>query len=349
MSKRAIGLILVSIMVLTILVGCSEKSSVSNQNEQVVNIYTARHYESDKAVYDEFEKDTGIKVNVIEGKAEELIERIEREGKSTQADLFITVDGGILNTAKSRNILQSSISPKIESQVPEDFRDIGNNWIGIASRARVIVYSKERVDVNELSTYEDLTNDKWKGKLLARSSTSLYNQSLVASLIAVEGEVKAEEWTKGIVNNFAREPKGNDRDQAKDIVAGIGDVAIMNTYYIGLLANSSDAEEVKVANSVGVFFPNQETTGTHLNISGVGVVKDAKNKDNAIKFIEYITDEKAQTLISTMNFEFPVNEKAEMPDLLKSWGTFKKQDIDYGLLGEFNKEATEILNRVGWK
>ncbi len=349
MSKRAIGLILVSIMVLTILVGCSEKSSVSNQNEQVVNIYTARHYESDKAVYDEFEKDTGIKVNVIEGKAEELIERIEREGKSTQADLFITVDGGILNTAKSRNILQSSISPKIESQVPEDFRDIDNNWIGIASRARVIVYSKERVDVNELSTYEDLTNDKWKGKLLARSSTSLYNQSLVASLIAVEGEVKAEEWTKGIVNNFAREPKGNDRDQAKDIVAGIGDVAIMNTYYIGLLANSSDAEEVKVANSVGVFFPNQETTGTHLNISGVGVVKDAKNKDNAIKFIEYITDEKAQTLISTMNFEFPVNEKAEMPDLLKSWGTFKKQDIDYGLLGEFNKEATEILNRVGWK
>lgn len=349
MSKRAIGLILVSIMVLTILVGCSEKSSVSNQNEQVVNIYTARHYESDKAVYDEFEKDIGIKVNVIEGKAEELIERIEREGKSTQADLFITVDGGILNTAKSRNILQSSISPKIESQVPEDFRDIDNNWIGIASRARVIVYSKERVDVNELSTYEDLTNDKWKGKLLARSSTSLYNQSLVASLIAVEGEVKAEEWTKGIVNNFAREPKGNDRDQAKDIVAGIGDVAIMNTYYIGLLANSSDAEEVKVANSVGVFFPNQETTGTHLNISGVGVVKDAKNKDNAIKFIEYITDEKAQTLISTMNFEFPVNEKAEMPDLLKSWGTFKKQDIDYGLLGEFNKEATEILNRVGWK
>ena len=168
-------------------------------------------------------------------------------------------------------------------------------------------------------------------------------------LFRSEGESVAEEWAKGVVDNFAREPKGNDRDQAKDIVAGVGDIAIMNTYYIGLLANSTDTEEVKVANSVGVFFPNQDTTGTHLNISGIGVVKNSKNKDNAIKFIEFMTDEKAQTIISTMNFEFPVNEKAEMPELLKSWGNFEKQDLDYGVLGEFNSKATEILNRVGWK
>ena len=349
MYKRIIALILMSTFILTIIAGCTTKPEISNKVDQVVNIYTARHYESDQSVYDEFEKETGIKVNIIQGKAEELIERIEREGENTQADLFITVDGGILNTAKSKDIFQSSISPKIEKQVPVEFRDVDNNWIGIATRARVIVYSKDRVNTSDLSTYEDLTSDKWKGKLLARSSTSLYNQSLVASIIAIEGESVAEEWAKGVVDNFAREPKGNDRDQAKDIVAGVGDIAIMNTYYIGLLANSTDTEEVKVANSVGVFFPNQDTTGTHLNISGIGVVKNSKNKDNAIKFIEFMTDEKAQTIISTMNFEFPVNEKAEMPELLKSWGNFEKQDLDYGVLGEFNSKATEILNRVGWK
>lgn len=341
MYKKLIAIFMLSGFILT---GCANSSS-----DQVVNIYSARHYESDEKVYEEFEKEEGIKVNVIQGTAEELMEKMEREGKNTQADLFITVDGGILHTAKSRDLLQSSISEKIEKQVPADFRDIDNSWIGIATRARVIIYSKDRVDPSDLSTYEDLASDKWKGKFLGRSSTSLYNQSLVASLIALDGEEKVEGWAKGLVNNFARDPKGNDRDQAKDIVAGVGDVAIVNTYYIGLLANSEDKEEVKVTNDIGVFFPNQETTGTHLNISGVGLAKHAKNKENAIKFIEYITDEKAQSLISNMNFEFPVNEAADMPEILKSWGTFKKQDIEYGKLGEFNKAAMELLNKVGWK
>lgn len=349
MYKKSLSLALVVILSLSVLIGCVPKSDKPNDTNQIVNIYSARHYESDAKVYEEFEKATGIKVNIVQGKAEELIERIEREGQNTQADLFITVDGGILNIAKSRDILQDSSSKIIEKQVPSEFRDVDNNWIGIATRARVIVYSKERVNPSELSTYEALTLDKWNGKILARSSTSLYNQSLVASIIAIDGEEKAEEWTKGIVTNFAREPKGNDRDQAKDIVAGIGDIAIMNTYYIGLMANSSDLEEVKVADSVGVFFPNQETTGTHLNISGVGITKHSKNKENAIKFIEFITDVEAQTIISNMNFEFPVNEKADMPELLKSWGSFKKQDLDYGALGEYNKTAMEILNKVGWK
>lgn len=340
------SLALVIILSVSLLFGCAPKS---NDRSQVVNIYSARHYESDEKIYKEFEKETGIKVNIVQGKAEELIERIEREGQNTQADLFITVDGGILNTAKSRGILQDSSSNIIENQVSSEFRDTDNNWIGIATRARVIVYSKERVNPTELSTYEDLTVDKWKGKILSRSSTSLYNQSLVASIIAIDGEAKAEEWASGIVKNFAREPKGNDRDQAKDIVAGIGDVAIMNTYYIGLMENSSDVEEAKVADSIGVFFPNQETTGTHLNISGAGITKYSKNKDNAIKFIEFITDVKAQSIISNMNFEFPVNSEAEMPELLKSWGSFKKQDLDYGELGQYNKTATEILNKVGWK
>lgn len=177
----------------------------------------------------------------------------------------------------------------------------------------------------------------------------MYNQSLLASLIELDGKENAEKWAKGMVENFAREPKGNDRDQAKAVVAGVSDVAIMNTYYIGLLANSTDAEERKVADQIGVFFPNQKTTGTHLNISGMGVTKHSKNKENAIKFIEYATSQKGQELLINGTYEFPVNSEAKLPELLKSWGDFKKQDIDYSVLGKYNGEATEIFDRVGWK
>jgi iron(III) transport system substrate-binding protein len=177
----------------------------------------------------------------------------------------------------------------------------------------------------------------------------LYNQSLLASLISLSGEQKAEAWAKGIVTNLGRNPEGGDRDQAKGIVAGAGDLAIMNTYYVGQLQNSKDPEEVKVAQKIGVFFPNQSTTGTHLNISGVGLIKSSKNKDAAVKLIEYLTGEEAQTLMSKENFEFPVNAKAQMPELLKSWGEFKTQQLDFSKLGENNKKAVEIMNKVGWK
>ncbi|QQE73845.1 Fe(3+) ABC transporter substrate-binding protein [Brevibacillus composti] len=317
--------------------------------DQVVNVYTARHYESDDKLMEAFTQKTGIKVNTVKGKAEELIERLKREGESTEADLFITVDGGVLNTAKENGVLQPIQSETVDKHVPKHLRDKDNEWIGIATRARVIAYSKERVKPEDLSTYEDLATDKWKGKVLVRSSTSLYNQSLLASFIELNGEAKTEEWAKGIVANMAQEPKGGDRDQAKAIVAGVGDVAIMNTYYVGLLLNSKDPEEVKVGESIGVFFPNQETTGTHLNISGVGLTKHSKNKENAIKLIEFLTDKEAQSMLSQSNYEFPVNAEAEMPELLKSWGEFKAQEIDFAALGTHNKKALEISNKVGWK
>ncbi|GIQ64555.1 hypothetical protein PACILC2_31230 [Paenibacillus cisolokensis] len=262
--------------------GQSEESGQSQEQEQSgskeVNIYTARHYEVDGKLYDEFTRATGIKVNVVEGKAEELIERMKREGESSPADLFITVDGGILNNAKTSGILQPIESDTVNSNVPAEYRDADNHWVGLSARARIIAYSKERVKPEQLSTYEDLATDKWKGKVLVRSSTSLYNQSLLASLIELNGEAQAEEWAKGIVANMARKPEGGDRDQAKAIVAGQGDVALMNTYYVGQLLNSKDAEEVKVGEQIGVFFPNQETTGTHVNISGVGLAKHSKIK-----------------------------------------------------------------------
>ncbi|KAA9024209.1 Fe(3+) ABC transporter substrate-binding protein [Niallia endozanthoxylica] len=326
-----------------------EAAKPKTTENQEVNIYTARHYEADDAIYKKFTDETGIKVNVVKGEAEELIERLKREGESTQADLFVTVDGGVLANAKQNDILQPVTSDAIEKNVPENFRDADNNWIGLATRARIIAYSKERVKPEELSTYEDLTSDKWKGKLLVRSSTSLYNQSLLASFIELNGEEKAEEWAKGIVNNFARQPDGGDRDQAKAIAAGTGDVAIMNTYYVGLLANSEDPEEVKVADSLGVFFPNQETNGTHVNISGIGLTKHSKNKENAIELIEYVTSVEAQEYLSANNYEFPVNPDAKKPELLESWGEFKMQELNFDTLGEHNKKAIEIFNKTGWK
>lgn len=329
--------------------GKEAASKPETTENQEVNMYTARHYEVDDEIYKKFTEETGIKVNVVKGEAEELIERLKREGESTEADLFVTVDGGVLTNAKQNDILQPVTSDIINENVPENLRDVDNNWIGLATRARIIAYSKDRVSPDELSTYEDLTSDKWKGKLLVRSSTSLYNQSLLASFIELNGEEQAEQWAQGIVNNFARQPDGGDRDQAKAIAAGVGDVAIMNTYYVGLLANSEDPEEVKVADSIGVFFPNQETNGTHVNISGIGLTKHSKNQENAIKLIEYMTDVEAQEILAANNYEFPVNPNAAKPELLESWGDFKMQELDFDTLGEHNKKAIEVFNKTGWK
>ena len=314
-----------------------------------VNIYTARHYDVDAELYSAFTEATGIKVNVIEGKAPELIEKLKREGASTPADLFITVDGGILNTAKVEGLLQPIESEVIDGQVREGLMDVDKEWVGLSTRARVIVYAKDRVDPSELSTYEALAEDNWQGKVLVRSSTNLYNQSLLASLIAIDGEAAAEQWAAGLAANLAREPEGGDRDQAKAVVAGAGDVAIMNTYYVGQMSVSDDPEEVKVAEQVGVFFPNQDTTGTHINISGAGLIKHSKNKENAVKLIEFLTAPAAQEKISQANYEYPVNAEAKLPELLASWGEFKHQELDFAVYGENNPKAVEIANKVGWK
>jgi iron(III) transport system substrate-binding protein len=317
--------------------------------EQVVNIYSARHYESDNALYALFEKQTGIKVNVVSGSAPELIERIKREGNATSADLFITVDGGVLHTAKVAGILQPVTAQTVLDNVPAALRDKDNCWVGLTTRARVIVYSKDRVMPEQLSTYEDLADPKWRGRVVARPSSSLYDQSLIASLITLDGEAKTLEWIKGLVANFARPPKGNDRGQARDIVAGLADVTLMNTYYIGQMLNAKDPEEVKVAEQVGVFFPNQATTGTHINISGVALTKYARHTENAIKFMEFLTAVPAQEQLSAGNYEFPVNPGAKRHPLLESWGAFKTQTIDFAVLGANNAKAIQLVTEGGWK
>jgi iron(III) transport system substrate-binding protein len=238
----------------------------------------------------------------------------------------------------------------VQENVPAALRDKENYWVGLTTRARVIVYSKERVKPDgDLSTYEDLADPIWRGKILARPSSALYDQSLLASLILLDGDAEALSWVKGVVANFARDPKGNDRAQAKDIAAGLGDVALMNTYYIGQMLNSKDPEEVKAAQSVEILFPNQDTTGTHLNLSGIALTSEAKHKENAIKLIEFLTGVKAQESLSANNYEFPVNPKAKKHPLLESWGPFKTQEIDFSVLGSNNSRAIQIFMEGGWK
>lgn len=324
-------------------------ANTENNSEQVVNVYTHRHYETDQILFNRFTEVTGIKVNVVSAGADELIKKLELEGERSPADVLITVDAGRLHRAKELDLLQPISSSVLENNVPSSLKDPDNHWFGLTYRARVIVYAKDRVNFNQLSTYEDLTLPKWKGRVLTRSSDNIYNQSLLASIVASEGKEKAKSWAQGLKNNFAREPKGSDRDQVKAVAEGQGDVAIVNTYYLGLLLNSENEEERKAGEAVGVFFPNQNGRGTHINISGAGVTKYAPNKENAIRFIEFLTQDEAQKAFAEANYEYPVKKDVEVAPLLKSWGSFKVDSINLSQLGEKNSEAVMIFDEIGWK
>ncbi|QUI25670.1 Fe(3+) ABC transporter substrate-binding protein [Vallitalea pronyensis] len=327
----------------------SDKEQEKTIKEQVVNLYTDRHYDTDEALYNKFTEETGIQVNIVKGKSDELIERLVMEDADTHADLLITADAGRLHRAKTKGLLQTVENDALLKNVPVNLRDNDNQWFALTVRARVIVYAKDRIDPTELSTYADLTQEKWENRILVRSSTNIYNQSLLASFIAIGGEEKAKEWAKGIVGNMARKPQGNDRAQATAVVAGEGDLAIMNTYYIGKMLNSSDVEEVNVAEQVGIFFPDQDGQGTHINVSGMGLTKHSKHSENAIKLMKFLTGELAQEQYANANYEYPVNVNVEPSALLKSWGDFKAQDIDLSLLGEYNSKATRLFNEVDWQ
>ena len=314
-----------------------------------LTVYTTRESKADLAAIREFSEKTGIDVEIVFGKFPELAHKLETEKDAPKADLFMTVDGGLLDFVKGKGLLQAARDKRISAQVPASLRDKDNHWVGLTTRARVIVYSKERVTPEELSTYEDLADPKWKGRGLMRPGSALYNISLLASLIELNGETAAAKWVKGVSANFARDPEGNDRKQAKDIVAGKGDVALMNTYYLGRMLNGKDDAEKKAALGVGVFFPNQETTGTHINICGIGVVKNAPNKKAAEELIAYLTSAPVQAGLSAGNYEYPVNPEAEKAALLKEWGPFKAQTTDFSVLNKNKAKAKELLSQGGWK
>ena len=317
-----------------------------------VNVFSARHYDSDIQLYEKFTLKTGIKVNVISGKDKALQKRITEEGKDSKADLYITADAGRLGAFAAKGMFQNSMSPKIKSVVPSNFR--ASNWTGIAKRARIIYYSPERVNANELNglTYESLTDPKWKGRIVIRKSNNIYNQSLVASLIKNNGKKATADWAKNLVLNMARDSKGNDRAQILAVAAGEADIAIANTYYLALmLSGKKGPEQQAAAKKVLPFFPNQGDRGTHMNISGGGVLKNAPNKLNAIKLLEFLLTKEAQEHIVNNTFEYPMIEGVEPHPLVKQMGLGFKQDLNTKMSNyEKNQaDALEIMLSAKWK
>ena len=331
----------------SLFLGCDNNEKKSNE----VNLYSQRHYSVDELQYENFTKLTGIKVNVIKANADELIERLKNEGDKSPADLFISVDAGKLQRAADLNLLQKVSNSTINTNVSKDLIDINGYWTPITYRARIIVYSNDRVNKSDLSTYEDLANAKWKGRILVRSSSNAYNQALMSSIVANLGSDVANDWSEGVVKNFARDPKGSDRDQVKAIAAGQGDIAIVNSYYIGLLLSSQKEEELDAGRSVSVFFPNQgdNERGSHINVSGIGLAKYSPNKENAIKLMEYLTSEEAQNTYVNNSYEYAANPNVKPSKIVQDWGTFKIDTLDLNMLGKFRKEAIRIFDKTGWK
>lgn len=314
-----------------------------------VNVYSHRHYDTDQELFRLFTESTGIKVNVQTASADELITRLEIEGSETQADVIVTVDAGRLQRAKERNLLRSVSSDVLLSNVPEHLRDPDGYWYGLTQRARIMVYAKDRVSPEDLSTYEDLADPKWRGRILVRSSGNIYNQSLLASIIAMHGDEGAELWAEEVVRNMARSPQGADRDQVRDIAAGLGDLAIVNTYYLGILFNGDDETDRALSEKVGVFFPNQDDRGAHVNVSGAGVTAHSPNPENALRLLEFLTDTEAQTSYAEANYEYPVKPGIAWAETLSEWGKFRPDSLNLSVLGELNARAVMVFDRAGWR
>jgi len=340
MNKYLISVGLVACLVLSAI------SSVSMADE--VNVYSARKEKLIKPLLDSFTKETGITVNLVTGKADMLLKRLETEGKNSPADLFITTDAGRLYRAKQAGVLQTIDSKAINNIVPANLRDSENQWFSLSLRARPIFYVTESVNPQELSSYEDLADEKWNKKICIRSSNNIYNQSLVASMLATNGPEATLEWAKKFVNNLAIPPRGGDRDQIKAAAAGVCDLAIANTYYLGKMLTAKDGQK-EAAAKVKIFWPNQSDRGTHINVSGAGVTAHAKNKDNAVKLLEHLLTKDSQKWYSQVNHEYPVRADVEWSPMLKGWGEFKSDEINMSMLGEFNHEAVKIMDLAGWK
>jgi iron(III) transport system substrate-binding protein len=314
-----------------------------------VNIYSARQEALIKPQLDAFTKATGIKVNLVTGGAGELVQRLKSEGANTPADLLFTTDAGNLGAAKQAGLFQKGTTPAIEAAVPAHFRDPDGQWIGLGVRARPIFYVAGKVDPKSIATYEALADPKHKGQILVRSSNHVYNQSLLASIVAHDGPQKAEDWAKGVAANLARKPQGGDRDQIKAAAAGQGDIAIVNTYYYAGMMASDSAEEREAAQKLKVLWPNQDGRGTHVNVSGAGVTAHAKNKVEAEKLLEFLVSPEAQKIYAEVGQEYPVRQGVAWSPELRALGEFKMDQLSLAKLGENNAEAVKIFDRVGWR
>ena len=336
-------------IVVAVGLGMSACQSSPGETDQVVNLYSARHYDVDEELYQEFTEETGIQVNVLEGNPDELIERISNEGEESPADVFIAVDAGRLWRAQEAGILQPVESEVLNSVVPENLREPSGLWYGLTTRARMLVYNTEDVRPEELSTYEDLADPKWKGRICVRSSENVYNQSLLGSMVESIGPEATEAWAEGLVSNFARDPEGGDIDQIKAVAAGQCDVAIVNHYYWARLAKSDDAADQEAVAKTALFFPNQADRGTHVNISGMGLVTSAPNPENAIAFMEFLVSPEAQKVFAESNNEYPVASGVALDPIVSELGDFKVDATNVVTYGQNNPQVNEIVDRAGWK
>lgn len=348
MKKGILGKAFISVGVAAVsITGLLPISAVAD--EGLVNVYSARKEALIKPLFDRFTEETGIAVNLVTGKADALLKRLEVEGSASPADLFVTVDAGRLHRAKQAGVLQVSNSDVLNKLIPTNLKDSDNYWYGMTQRARTIFYVKGKVDPSQLTTYEALADSKWKGRICVRSSNNIYNQSLVASMIDANGIKATEQWAKGLVANFAKPPAGGDTDQLRAAAAGVCDIAIANTYYFGRLLKSNKEESQAVASKLAAFWPNQDDRGVHMNVSGVGLTKHARNADNAIRLMEFMASDQSQAWYGDENNEYPVVDGAEISATLNELGRFKADDIELSKLGENNRAAVELMDRAGWK
>jgi iron(III) transport system substrate-binding protein len=316
--------------------------------DKELNLYSARHYQTDEKLYSDFTEHTGIKVNRIEGKEDELLERIKNEGKNSPADVFITVDAARLGQADALGLFAPVRSKVLEERIPAHLRT--DTWIAFSTRARVIVYDRANLKASDVQTYQDLASPKLKGKVCVRSGSHPYNLSLGSAMIAHVGEAKTEQWATGLVANFARAPKGGDTDQIRSVGAGECQVALANTYYLARLIRSSKAEDLELMKRVGVVFPDQNGFGTHVNVSGGGVLKTAPHRDAAVKFLEYLASDGAQAYFADGNNEWPVVKTAKVNNpALDEMGTFKADQLNVAELSKNTALAQKIFDRAGWR
>lgn len=316
----------------------------------ILNLYSSRHYQTDEALYGNFTKQAGIKLNRIEAGEDPLIERLRNEGAASPADVLVTVDAGRLWRAEQMGLFQPIDSKILNARLPAHMRAVNNQWFGFSTRARVIVYNKALVNPADVQNYEDLANPKLKGKVCTRSGSHVYNLSLMSALIEHWGEAKAEAWARGVVANFARSPKGGDTDQITAVAAGECGVAIANTYYYVRLAASEKPEDKKRMASVALVWPNQKSSGTHVNVSGAGVLKNAPHKEAAIRYLEYLASDTAQSYFASGNNEWPAVTGAPLNNRhLEALGQFKTDTLNVSALGKHQPAAQQIFDRVGFK
>ena len=318
--------------------------------EQQLNLYSSRHYQTDEALYTNFTRQTGIKINRIEGTEDALLERLKNEGRNSPADVLLTVDVARLWRAQQMNLLQPVRSALLDQRIPAHLREPGGHWFGFSKRARVIVYNKRLVDPATVQNYEDLAAPGMKGKVCTRSFGHVYNLSLMSALIDHLGDEKAQQWARGVKANLARDPKGGDTDQILSVAAEECQVALSNTYYYVRLANSKKADEHAAAEKVGVIFPDQKSYGTHINISGGGVLQHAPNRANAIRFLEYLAGDEAQSYFANGNNEWPAVPSVKLQNAaLARLGTFREDQLNVGHLGQNQPLAQKAFNIVGLK